>query len=290
MIFAHKNNVTMLAGFFALLVSATFITGCQSLPPEQAFAKTYGANLQYVKGDPYLHAVYVNPAAFHIQTEQGRDRYLHVYIEGDANAFVNGKASANPTPTNPLMLQLMQQDQQPAIYLGRPCYFNPKDPKCSPNVWTRLRYSEQVVTSMAKALHNFSASYDGIVLIGHSGGGALAVLLAEKIAGSKMVVTLAANLDTFSWALEHQYQPLKQSLNPIDQPPLPNHIIQVHYAGADDTVIDADWVQAYADKQQRAEFHRLLEVGHVDGWLEFWPQVLAKLAHYQKYVKQSPQQ
>ncbi len=275
---------------YALLVvtGACILTACQSLPPEQAFAKTYGANLQYVNGAPYKHAVYVNPPAFAIQTEPQQARYLHVYIEGDANAFVNGKVSVNPTPDNPLLLALMQQDQQPAVYLGRPCYFNPADDQCSPNVWTRHRYSKAVVNSMAAALESFSATYDGLVLIGHSGGGTLAALLAEKVPKTRMIVTLAGNLDTFSWAIEHNYQPLKESLNPNDRPPLPQHIIQIHYAGADDKVIDADWVQAYAEKQHRAEFHRLLAVNHTEGWREFWPQVLDKLKHYEQFTRSGP--
>ncbi|MDX1692267.1 MAG: dienelactone hydrolase family protein [Ketobacteraceae bacterium] len=275
-------------GCYLITLLSLTLTACQSLPTEQAFAKAYGANLQYIQGAPYVHAVYVNPAAFRIQTDQGTGNYLHVYIEGDANAFVNGKVSVNPTPDNPLMLALMQKDEQPAIYLGRPCYFNPEDHQCSPDVWTRQRYSKAVVHSMAAALKTFSHAYEGVVLMGHSGGGALAVLLAEKEPKTRMVVTLAGNLDTFSWALEHNYQPLKQSLNPLEQPPLPTRIIQIHYAGADDRVIDADWVQAYAEKQHRAEFQRLLAVSHTEGWQEFWPQVLDKLQRYQQFAAPGP--
>ena len=284
---ANKSNnpYWRLIAVASALVGMLCLSACQSLPPEQAFAKTYGANLQYVSGAPWQHAVYVNPAAFMIQTERQRDKFLHVYIEGDGNAFVNGKVSVNPTPDNPLMLALMQQDQQPAIYLGRPCYFNPQDTQCSPNLWTRQRYSAAVVHSMAAALESFSASYDGIVLIGHSGGGALATLMAEQLPATRMVVTLAGNLDTFSWAIEHNYQPLKDSLNPADRPPLPQHIIQIHYAGAADPVIDPDWIQSYAEKQHRGEFQGLLEVNHTEGWQEFWPQVLDKLERYQQFTE-----
>jgi predicted alpha/beta hydrolase family esterase len=279
-----KPNLTPAGFLWLLMLLAPLISGCQSLPPEQAFAKTYQANLQYVNGAPYVHAVYVNPAAFALQTDNDRGNFLHVYIEGDGYAFVNGKVSVNPTPDEPLMLALMQQDQQPAIYLGRPCYFNPKDEQCSPNVWTRQRYSQTVVNSMAAALKTFSDSYNSIVLIGHSGGGALAALLAEQLPETRMLVTLAGNLDTFSWALEHSYQPLKQSLNPSDRPALPKSIIQIHYAGEDDSIIDADWVQAYAEKQHRAEFHRLLDVDHTNGWQAFWPQALDKLQYYQQFA------
>ena len=58
-----------------------------------------------------------------------------------------------------------------------------------------------------------------VVLIGYSGGGVLAVLIAPQVPGSA-VVTIAANLDVEAWARWHQYTPLSGSLNPATQPPL----------------------------------------------------------------------
>ena len=119
---ANKSNnpYWRLIAVASALVGMLCLSACQSLPPEQAFAKTYGANLQYVSGAPWQHAVYVNPAAFMIQTERQRDKFLHVYIEGDGNAFVNGMVSVIQTPYNPFLLALMKKYQQPAIYVGRP--------------------------------------------------------------------------------------------------------------------------------------------------------------------------
>ena len=285
--YAHKstNLIKILSIVTSSLVTLFLLSACKSAPVEQEYAADNQANLQYVQGAPYVHAVYVNTPAFEHQTKHSRGRFLHVYIEGDGKAFENGRVSVNPTPENPLVLRLMSQDKEPAVYLGRPCYFNPKDDQCSPNIWSRERYSAKVVASMAAALAKFSAAYDGLVIIGHSGGGALAALLAEKVSKVVMIVTMAGNMDTFAWSIHHNYQPLKESLNPADRPPLPNHILQIHYAGADDTVIEADWIQDFADRQHRAEFHRLLDVDHVEGWEEFWPQVLDKLKHYQQFVQ-----
>ncbi|PIE41145.1 MAG: alpha/beta hydrolase [Gammaproteobacteria bacterium] len=274
------QGIAKICCVFALLA----LSGCQTTPVEQHYAKQFQANLQFIQGEPYLHASYVNAAAFALQTSHQPGKFLHVYIEGDGKAFVNGKVSANPTPDNPLMLKLMHMDTRPAVYLGRPCYFNAEDTNCSPNVWTRQRYSEKVINSMAHALQHFSNDYDHLVLIGHSGGGTIATLLAEKMSKTSMVVTLAGNLDTFAWAVNHQYQPLKLSLNPSDRPNLSGKIIQIHYAGANDTVINPDWIEAYANKQQRAEFHRLPKVDHINGWEAFWPQVLKKLLDYQQFV------
>ena len=57
-----------------------------------------------------------------------------------------------------------------------------------------------------------------IVLIGHSGGGTLAVLLAPRIEDVSGVVSIAANLDIDAWADHHNYDRLTGSLNPNSQP------------------------------------------------------------------------
>ncbi|MCG8671494.1 MAG: alpha/beta hydrolase [Pseudomonadales bacterium] len=285
-----RGNTTNFLSTLLMICALPLLTaGCKSTTTEQNYAAQYTANLQYFAGNPYQHAIYVNPAAFKIQTQQQQKaRFLHVYIEGDGKAFSGGKVSVNPTPNNPMLLKLMQQDEQPAIYLGRPCYFNPKDNQCSPNVWTRQRYSAKVVQSMLAALSHFSSDYEHVVLIGHSGGGTIATLMAAKEPKAAMLITLAGNLDIFSWALEHQYQPLKESLNPMDLDPLPAQLLQIHYAGANDELINPEWIGDFASKQKRAEFHQLLDIEHVDGWEEFWPQILEKLTLYQQYVKPSP--
>ena len=68
-------------------------------------------------------------------------------------------------------------------------------------------------------------------MIGYSGGGTLAQLVAEKFTQTRAVVTLAGNLDLAAWVQLHDYTPLGGSLNPAERPPLPGHILQIHYVG-----------------------------------------------------------
>jgi len=178
----------------------------------------------------------------------------------------------------------MKQDEQPSIYIGRPCYFNPVDSQCQPSWWTDRRYSKQVITSLITALSQFSQRYEYIVLIGYSGGGTLAMLMAEQLKDARLLVTLAGNLDTFEWTTHHQYTPLMESLNPAERPPLPNNIIQVHYAGEKDSNIQADWIKSVAEKQKQPEFHLIEDADHSCCWSSLWPDVLTKIESYQSFV------
>ena len=102
---------------------------------------------------------------------------LHVYIEHDGNPWIElDRVSDDPTPHTPFALELMAKDSGPRLFLGRPCYFEPReDSRCNALVWTHERYSAAVVTSMVAALRRFLAlhPYQQVVLVGYSGGGTL---------------------------------------------------------------------------------------------------------------------
>lgn len=262
------------------------LVGCSSAPTAQQYAERYQANLQYHDGSPFRHAVFVNPSAFQAQTSHASQRLLHVYLEGDGIPFEHPtQVAEDPTPRTPLMLRLMQLDPHPAIYLGRPCYFNTQDSQCSPIWWTHNRYHESVINSMQAVLNRFRSDYDGFVLMGHSGGGTLAILLAERMNDVKTVVTLAANLDTDAWTLARGFTPLMGSLNPARRPPLRKDLIQVHYAGDQDPVIKAEWIKDFAERQQRAEFHLIKDYDHACCWADMWPDILTKVSRYRAFTR-----
>lgn len=262
------------------------LAGCSTSPTAQQYAEQYQANLQYHDGKPFRHAVFVNRSAFQAQTSYASQRMLHVYLEGDGVPFEHpGKVADDPTPRTPLMLQLMQMDSHPAIYLGRPCYYFTQDSQCSPIWWTHNRYNESVINSLQAVLNRFRTDYDGFVLMGHSGGGTLAILLAERMPEIKTVVTLAANLDTDAWTLARGFTPLMGSLNPARRPPLRKDLIQIHYAGDGDAIIKADWIKDFADRQQRAEFHLIKDVDHACCWATLWPDILTKVSRYRAFTR-----
>ncbi len=230
------------------------------------------------QGGTFKHRVFFKP---------GDGDRLHIYIEGDGQAWWNRhRVSRDPTPHNPIMLKLMMLDPAPAIYIARPCYYmngiepDFEDSACTPYWWTFGRYSRPVVDSLATIVKRESKPYKAIVLIGHSGGGTIATLLAEGHPKTEAVVTLAANLKVSEWVSFHHYTPLVDSLDPTLDIRLSEKITQLHYIGANDTEVKADWFSVYLANHPNASLTRVPDVTHQDGWEHYWPAILSDLAAY----------
>ncbi|HEV2057608.1 MAG TPA: hypothetical protein VGV06_20945 [Methylomirabilota bacterium] len=128
--------------------------------------------------------------------------------------------------------------------------------------------------SMAAAARRLLAATGDaeIVWLGYSGGGALAMLLAARMAETAGVVTVAANLDVDGWADLHGHSRLAGSLSPARLPPLPPRIYQRHYAGGRDQVVPPGIV---AGGEILPETLRVIpEYDHACCWVELWPRVL----------------
>ncbi|MDA7087445.1 hypothetical protein PH586_13715 [Pseudomonas sp. SA3-5] len=110
---------------------------------------------------------------------------LTVYIEGDGFAWASStRPSRDPTPRSPLALQLaLAQPAGNAAYLARPCqYGDAQASDCSPRYWTDARFAEQVIAATDRALDALKARFAAqrLVLVGYSGGGAVASLVAAR--------------------------------------------------------------------------------------------------------------
>jgi len=236
-------------------------------------AATLGFERINLAGAPFEHV------AFAAGTARGSTT-LHVYVEHDGTPWIEPTRFADdPTPRTPVALELMARDTGPRLLLGRPCYFEPQnEPRCTPLMWTHRRYSPEVVGSMVAALRGFlkARRYERVVLIGYSGGGTLAWLMAADVPETVEVVTLAANLDVDYWAKLHGYSALVGSLNPALQPALPRAVTQIHYAGGRDDNVPPAVVTSFARQHPAARVVVIDEFDHRCCWVERWPQLLDK--------------
>ncbi len=205
---------------------------------------------------------------------------LVVYLEGDGFAYVHpSQPSSNPTPTDPvaLRLALAHPGQAAVAWLGRPCQYTLPDHarNCSVRTWTSGRYAPEVVASLSSAIDILKdrAKADHLVLVGYSGGGALAVLLAAKRHDVSGVVTVVANLDLGYWTKRDGLSPLSDSLDPADVAAQVAAIHQVHYAGGKDKVVGADVTRSFLQRLPKGAPAQIVvqeSFDHRCCWAETW--------------------
>jgi hypothetical protein len=172
---------------------------------------------------------------------------------------------------------LMAQDSLSSVYLGRPCYHGySTTPPCTSSLWTNKRYSMTVINTMAVALRQIVNLFHAkkVVLIGFSGGGTLAMLLAERTLDLSGIVTIAGNLDIEAWSRIHGYPPLTGSKNPAQLPPLSPKYFQLHVVGGNDQNIPLSIVQPTVLNQHSAKLIIMPEFDHNCCWEKAWPSVL----------------
>jgi pimeloyl-ACP methyl ester carboxylesterase len=207
---------------------------------------------------------------------------LTVFIEGDGSPWVGAgrRPAADPTPRVPLALELAAETPGNVLYLGRPCYFGlAHDSQCSEREWTAERYSARVVGSLEAALRSFAGEHatQRVLLVGYSGGGTLAVLLANRLAANVAVVVIAGNLDPDEWTRLHGYQPLVGSLNPAQEPPLPLTLPAWYLVGDRDANVPAAATAAYFGRVPQARVLHFQSSDHVCCWVRDWPRVLSAI-------------
>lgn len=232
----YKNmlgNVWMLGGLRALLVcSALFwLTGCANRALEMTEALSRSDEWRVITHNTSLPVK---------SWGRGHAAVVNVYIEGDGRAYIRSNRPADdPTPHNPLVISMTMQDTSPAAaYLARPCQYIQNN-MCTRHVWTTGRFSEDVVQAMDAAVTRVKkdAGATSVRLIGFSGGGAIAALLAARRNDVETLVTVCGNLDHKAWTEFFELTPLYDSLNPVTVAHCIQGISQVHLLSTDDEII-----------------------------------------------------
>lgn len=204
---------------------------------------------------------------------------LYVFIEGDGYAWVSPRQpSRNPTPLVPLALQLAAADPAPGLlYLARPGqYLKESVPQ---RYWTSARFAPEVVQAMAEATlaHHHAVAAGPLILVGYSGGGALATLLAQQFLadGSAEVaglITVAGNLDPAYWAESQGLSPLLGSVNPASHAAALVGLPQRHLYGVRDAQVPPAVLDSFLGHMGSGVCVETLpvEAGHAGPWLLAW--------------------
>ena len=259
-----------------LLVLAGCADGRDARPNAERIAGAAGLRRVDIQTDPFRLFGYVRFAPSSV---------LRVYLEGDGHAWTRRDLpSDDPTPWAPVALELAVRDPAPSVaYLARPCqYVAPgSDPACDVYYWTDGRYAEPVIASMSAAVDRLRTMSGAvrIDLIGFSGGGAVAALLAARRSDVASLRTVAANLDIAVWTEREGVRPLRGSLNPADFTGTLEHIPQLHFSGASDSVVETAVARAYRRRFGRKDCVTIAVVpgaGHGDGWADAWPDLLRR--------------
>jgi len=238
-------------------------------------------------------------------SSSGPDLRILIFIEGDGAPWSGSgyRPPSDPTPRNSLVLKLAVQEvhlrsessqkqrSRPVVvaYLSRPCQFEPNHALCSPKLWTSDRYGSRVLGLMEAAIDEIISSslvslrgdkaqlsQVSVYLIGHSGGGTVAALLAGTREGVRCLITLAAPLDLAAWTSRQNLSPLAGSIDPALDPKKLAKTQSHHFLGQDDTLVGLSALGVFAGRQLGRTVDLLVGVSHTDGWEQNWKVIRGK--------------
>lgn len=204
---------------------------------------------------------------------------LTVYLEGDGLAWRTAEwPSADPTPTDPVALRLALRHGAGAVaWLARPCqYVQAEASGCPTAYWTSERYGPATLGLVNQALDLLKARHAArqLVLVGYSGGGAMAALIAARRDDVARLVTVAANLDLDHWTQHHGLPAMAGTENPAALGDRLRRIPQRHFVGSLDKVVPPATVRSYAARlgpTPRVQVRELPGMDHNCCWADQWP-------------------
>jgi dienelactone hydrolase len=270
----------------SLAFALALLCGCSAAELQQrqaraeSLAGAYHWQARTIATDAFVLAAWLGPP------QQNKEGALTIYIEGDGFAWASrSRPSANPTPQRPLALELAlrhPQGEGNAAYLARPCQFVWETDLrgCTRAVWTHQRFSEAAVEASDRAIDRLKSDYGAarLTLVGYSGGGAIATLVAARRDDVVRLVTIAGVLDHALWTDSKHLSPLTGSLNPADAWAGLTGVAQIHYVGSTDEVIDvtlAESFRARFDNPEHIEIVVLEDFDHRCCWTDAWPRLAA---------------
>lgn len=272
-----SSDVKRLISAFLL----SLLAGCATAPgtAERLETARQAASRGGMSG-ALIHTSLFDLAAYHRPGDKAE--LAIIYIEGDGLGYISkSRPSSDPTPVDPVMLKLATSDPRKGVaYLARPCQFTGGDKarNCQNDLWTLGRFSEDVVTSTNEAIDQLMAQSGShrLALVGYSGGGDIAMLVAARRRDIDWVMTVASPLDIDAFTQHHKVAAMVGSLNPASYADKLSTVPQLHYVGTDDEIVPASILRSYLAALPHEDCAKLVEVNdtnHHDGWLSLWPRL-----------------
>jgi hypothetical protein len=275
----------MLSGFTlikAALLSAAFLfvaTGCAA--PE-SFGGSRASTVEWASARGFeVGELAAGP--FHLLALMRRSARgsgtLSVYIEGDGAPWMTAwHPPRDPTPLKPIALAMAAADTAVAVvYLGRPCQYLAavELATCDPTWWMERRFAPEVLMAYDEALAQLKVTHGAqrLRLVGYSGGGVIAALLAARRSDVERLVTVAAPLALNEWVAWHDLTPFAGSSDPYLEPGyLPSG---VHWVGEKDKIVPPGIIENFVRKKGGRIFV-MPGYDHECCWARDWASLIAK--------------
>ncbi len=221
----------------------------------------------------------------YVPDRSANDRSLTVFVEGDGLAWIGDAGpSSDPTPRDPVALRMaLAHPDGNAAYLARPCqYVGARATGCPSGYWTTGRFSPEVIDATGRAIDALEERFgsDRLTLVGYSGGGAVAALVAARRVDVERLVTIAGNVDPAAWARLHHIPALGGSLNPADEVAALRAIRQWHFIGARDTNVPPELALGFArlfPENERPVVEAETGFDHRCCWANAWPRLWSEV-------------
>lgn len=222
------------------------------------------------------------------------DENMTFVIESDGRRWPTvHRPPIDPSPARSIAIGIALEESKwgSVTYIGRPCQYGQRHLllECEPTLWSDARYGETVISEINRVIDDFVLrnKIKNIHLVGHSGGGVVATLIAARRNDVDCVVSIAAPLDTDKWSRVMGVSKLSHSYNPKDFYRQLLSIPQDHLAGSDDRIVPPDSI---VPEDGKAGFRVKILKGfnHFSPWLEKWDQIRASTCLPHKTFKVNP--
>jgi len=209
---------------------------------------------------------------------------ITVYIEGDVRGW---NPTADPgidaSPDEYLGLRLATLDPADnVVVISRPCQYGIDDAACLSQTWKSGRLAAQVYSAINRAL-DYAVSVvprSRLNLVGYSGGGAIAAVLAARRHDVASLRTIAGNLDPDGNGRTHGSVPQDDFIDPMEIAPRLSLVPQEHFVGDKDAFVPPFLTENFVKAIGQSYCVKVIQIEgatHKTGWEQAWKEYVDKM-------------